>query len=94
MQGRYPKFPPFSTEVLLAVSVLFLTKYLNMIPISCLAAILLVTGFKLASPSLFRAMWKEGHYQFLPFIITLLAIVFTDLLIGTMIGLGLQSSLS
>ncbi len=59
-----------------------------MIPLSALAAILLVTGFKLASPKLFREMWSEGRYQFLPFIITLVAIVYTDLLIGILIGLG------
>jgi carbonic anhydrase/SulP family sulfate permease len=64
---------------------------LNMIPLSSLAAILLVTGFKLASPKLFRQMWSEGRYQFLPFIITLTAIVLTDLLIGILIGLGVSS---
>ncbi len=53
-----------------------------------LAAILLVTGFKLASPKLFREMWSEGRYQFLPFVITVVAIVYTDLLIGVLIGLG------
>lgn len=74
--------------LLLIGCVALVPQYLNMIPLSALAAILLVTGFKLASPKLFREMWSEGRYQFLPFIITLVAIVFTDLLIGILIGLG------
>lgn len=64
--------------------------YLNMIPLSALAAILLVTGFKLASPELFKQMWREGRYQFIPFIVTLVSIVLTDLLIGILIGLGVS----
>ena len=65
--------------------------YLNMIPLSALAAILMVTGFKLASPQLFRQMWSEGRYQFIPFIVTLGSIVLTDLLIGILIGLGISA---
>ncbi|MEM6468757.1 MAG: SulP family inorganic anion transporter [Planctomycetota bacterium] len=72
---------------LLLVCVAFFPSALNCIPLSALAAILLVTGFKLASPALFRQMWSEGRYQFAPFIITLLAIVFSDLLDGILIGL-------
>ena len=63
-----------------------------MVPLSCLAAILLVTGFKLASPAVFQKMWKQGRYQFVPFIVTVVAIVFTDLLIGILIGLGIALS--
>jgi carbonic anhydrase/SulP family sulfate permease len=70
---------------------LLMPTYLNMIPLSCLAAILLVTGIKLSSPKLIRQMWSEGRYQFLPFIATMLAIVFTDLLLGTVIGLCIAS---
>ncbi len=72
---------------LLLVSVLFLPVYLNAIPLAALAAILLVTGAKLASPATFQKMWNEGRYQFIPFLITLLMIVFTDLLIGIVVGL-------
>lgn len=74
--------------LLLLSSVMLLPGYLNMIPLSCLAAILLVTGFKLASPALVKRMWSEGRYQFIPFAVTVLAIVFTDLLIGVLIGLA------
>ena len=61
---------------------------LNQIPLSALAAVLIVTGFKLAKPSLFRQMWQEGLNQFLPFVVTVVAIVFTDLLIGILVGLA------
>lgn len=76
--------------VLLLVCVVFLPTYLNTIPISCLAAILLSAGIKLASPGLFVRMWRDGYAQFVPFILTLIAIVLTDLLTGAMIGLGLS----
>lgn len=74
--------------VLLLVCVMFVPAYLNLIPLSCLAAILLVTGLKLASPKLVKQMWQKGRSQFLPFLITVLAIVLTDLLIGVLIGLA------
>ncbi len=73
--------------ILLLVSVAFLPMWLNMIPLSCLAAILVVTGVKLASPALVKQMWNEGRYQFAPFALTVVAIVLTDLLIGILIGL-------
>lgn len=76
--------------VLLLVSVLFLPTLLNRIPLSCLAAILLVTGFRLASPALIRKMWDAGHNQFVPFATTVLAIVFTDLLVGLCIGMAVS----
>lgn len=72
---------------LLLACVVLLPDYLNQIPVSCLAAILFVTGAKLASPALMKQMWSEGRYQFLPFTITLLAIVLTDLVTGVLIGL-------
>ena len=76
--------------VLLFVLVLWLPAVLNMIPISCLAAILIVTGYKLAGPTLFVQMWREGRYQFLPFLLTLIAIVFSDLLYGVLIGMAIS----
>ncbi len=74
--------------LLLAGSVTLAPTLLNRIPLSALAAILIVTGFKLASPKLFRNMYREGWYQFLPFVVTVVAIVLTDLLIGILIGLA------
>jgi len=74
--------------VLLLASVVLLAPTLNMIPLSALAAILIVTGYKLAKVALFRDMYNKGWSQFLPFVITIAAIVFTDLLIGVLIGLA------
>jgi carbonic anhydrase len=68
--------------------VALLPMWLNRIPLSCLAAILIITGFKLAGPEVFRSMWAKGRNQFLPFAITVAAIVLTDLLVGVVIGLG------
>lgn len=75
--------------LLILGSVMLVPGWLNKIPLSALAAILLVTGLKLAHPTTIMHMWKEGKYQFLPFILTVVAIVFTDLLIGVLIGLGI-----
>ncbi|MEZ5009472.1 MAG: SulP family inorganic anion transporter [Chitinophagales bacterium] len=72
---------------LLLISVMIIPSLLNMIPLSVLAAILLVVGYKLAKPELFKKMYDLGWKQFLPFIVTILGIVFIDLLYG--IGLGL-----
>jgi len=71
----------------LLISVMLIPTLLNKIPLSVLAAVLFIVGYKLAKPSLFKSMYKLGWKQFIPFIITILGIVFTDLLIG--IGLGL-----
>lgn len=73
---------------LLLVSVLFLDKYLNMIPKSSLAAILIFTGYKLAKIPLFTEYLKKGWDQFLPFAVTVVSIVITDLLVGIIIGLS------
>ena len=86
--GARTKLSAIFHGILLAVCVVFLAGLLNRIPLSCLAAILLVTGFKLASPKLLKQMWAGGWDQFLPFIVTVLAIVFTDLLVGVLIGMG------
>lgn len=71
----------------LLISVILIPNLLNMIPLSVLAAILLVVGFKLAKPGLFKSMYQLGWKQFVPFIVTVVGIIFTDLLVG--IGLGL-----
>lgn len=73
--------------VLLFVCVLLIPQWLNKIPLACLAAILLVIGYKLTKVGLYMKMYKSGVDQFLPFLVTVLAIVFTDLLTGIVIGL-------
>jgi MFS superfamily sulfate permease-like transporter len=89
--GVKTRLSAISHGVLLLGTAGFLPEMLNRIPLSCLAAILLHTGFKLADPKLFASMWRSGWSQFLPFVITIVAIVRTDLLIGVLIGLGVSA---
>lgn len=86
--GGKTKLATIIHGTLLLVSVPLIPAWLNTIPLSSLAAILLITGIKLASPALIRQMWSEGRYQFVPFAATVVAIVFTDLLVGILIGLA------
>jgi MFS superfamily sulfate permease-like transporter len=86
--GSRTKFSAIMHGFLLLLCVLFMPAWLNEIPLAALAAILIMTGLKLASPQLLRQMWHEGKAQFLPFAITVLAIIFTNLLTGILIGLG------
>jgi len=88
--GGRTKLSAILHGLLLIICVLLMPQWLNEIPLSALAAILIVTGLKLASPKLFKQLWSEGKRQFLPFIITIMAIVVTDLLVGVLIGLGVS----
>ncbi len=72
---------------MLLVSVVTIPMLLNKIPLATLAAILLMVGYKLAKPATFKHFWKKGKYQFIPFIATLAAVVFTDLLKGVALGI-------
>jgi len=85
--GGRTKLSTILHGLLLLISVILIPKLLNMIPLSVLAAILLIVGYKLAKPSLFKKMYKLGWKQSVPFTVTVLGIVFIDLLYG--IGLGL-----
>lgn len=76
--------------LLLLVCVALIPGILNMIPLSALAAVLILTGYKLAKITIFKESWNNGKYQWWPFIITVLAVVFTDLLTG--VGIGLVAS--
>lgn len=76
--------------LLILICVTLIPTFLNKIPLAALAAILLVTGYKLCKPGLFREMFAFGKYQWLPFIVTVIGIVFTDLLTGVGIGLGVS----
>lgn len=73
--------------ILLLLSALMLPNVLNMIPLASLAAVLLMVGYKLVKPSLVKELYQKGRSQFIPFIVTILGIVFTNLLTG--IGLGM-----
>ena len=76
--------------VLILVCSAFIPGILNMIPLGALAAILLLTGYKLARIGIFKEMFAKGKYQFIPFVVTVVAVVWTDLLTG--VGLGLVTS--
>ena len=73
--------------VFLLISAITIAKYLNMIPLASLATILLIVGYKLAKPALFVQMYKLGWEQFVPFVVTIVAIILTDLLKGITAGL-------
>lgn len=85
--GAKSKMSSIIHGVLLLLSVLTIPLLLNKIPLATLAAILLLVGYKLAKPSTFMHFWEKGKYQFVPFIATLLAVVFTDLLKGVALGI-------
>jgi MFS superfamily sulfate permease-like transporter len=84
--GAETKLSAILHGLFLLISVLVLSPIINLIPLASLATILLVTGYKLAKISLFKEMYKNGLNQFIPFIATIVAIVFTDLLIGVLVG--------
>jgi MFS superfamily sulfate permease-like transporter len=85
--GARTKIATITHGILLLVAVVSIPTVLNKIPLATLAAVLLMIGYKLASPKVFRHMWQSGKYQFVPFIVTVVAVVFTDLLKGVAIGL-------
>jgi MFS superfamily sulfate permease-like transporter len=64
------------------------SRWLNLIPLASVAAVLFSVGYKLARPALFVKLWREGWYRFLPFALTILGLVFTDLLTGVAIGMA------
>ena len=85
--GGQTRLSCFIHGVFLLTTVAFFPYLLNRIPLSCLAAILMYTGFKLAGPATFKKMWLAGRQQFFPFVLTVIAIIVTDLLIGILIGM-------
>jgi carbonic anhydrase len=89
--GARTKTAAITHGVLILACSALIPGMLNLIPLGALAAILLLTGYKLANVSVFKSMFAGGKYQFIPFIVTVLAVVFTDLLVG--VGLGLLTSM-
>ncbi|WP_439489538.1 SulP family inorganic anion transporter [Algoriphagus sp.] len=85
--GARTKMSAIFHGILLMILVLAIPNILNMIPLSCLAAVLFLVGYKLAKPAIFQYMYRNGWDQFIPFIVTVIAILFTDLLVG--IGIGM-----
>ena len=85
--GAKSKMSTIIHGFLLLISVLAIPVILNKIPLATLAAILILIGYKLAKPATFKHFWEKGKYQFVPFIATLLAVVFLDLLKGVALGI-------
>lgn len=85
--GGHTRISSFIHGCLLLISILFLGYFLNLIPLACLAAILLQVGYKLAKPQLFMDLYRQGWNQFLPFAGTIFAVLVTDLLKGIFIGM-------
>ena len=85
--GGKTKLASMVHGLFLLVSLLLLGPLLNLIPLASLASILLVTGYKLTKIELYKDMYSKGHKQFIPFVFTIVAIVFTDLLVGVLLGL-------
>ena len=86
--GAKSKLSAILHGIFLLISAVTIAKYLNMIPLASLAAILIMVGYKLAKPSLFKQMYSLGWEQSVPFLITVVGIIFTDLLTGIAIGMG------
>ncbi len=85
--GAKSKLSALTHGVWLLLAVVFAIPLINMIPYCVLAVILIRTGFNLTKPKMIVAIYRQGKEQFLPFIITVVAILFTDLLIGVLIGI-------
>ena len=88
--GAKSKLSTIIHGVLLLIGGLFFAKYLNQIPLAALAAILIATGWKLANPKIFKDLFSKSKYQYIPFIFTVIAVVFTNLLTGVLAGLAVS----
>ncbi len=85
--GGKTKLSAILHGIFLLISAVLIASLLNLIPLASLAAILIIVGYKLAKPSLFKEMYKLGWEQFIPFIGTIIAILLTDLLKGITVGI-------
>lgn len=86
--GAKSKMSAIIHGFLLLISVIAIPALLNKIPLATLAAVLLLVGYKLANPTVLKHFWKKDKvYQFIPFILTFVAVVLTDLLKGVALGM-------
>jgi MFS superfamily sulfate permease-like transporter len=85
--GAKSKMSTILHGLLLLISVITIPMVLNKIPLATLSAVLLLVGYKLANPKTIKHFWDKGKYQFIPFIATFAAVVFTDLLKGVLLGM-------
>ncbi|MDP3558746.1 MAG: SulP family inorganic anion transporter [Legionellaceae bacterium] len=85
--GSHTKFAAILHGVLLFAAVILIPKWLNLIPLSSLASILIYTGYKLNKPSIYKSIYKQGVDRYVPFMVTLIGIVAFNLLEGILLGL-------
>lgn len=85
--GGKTKLSTILHGIWLLISVLTIAPLLNMIPLSALAAVLMIVGYKLAKPDIFKHMYHLGYEQFIPFVTTIAVMLVTDLLKGVLVGL-------
>ncbi|MES2780802.1 MAG: SulP family inorganic anion transporter, partial [Bacteroidota bacterium] len=84
--GAQTKLSTIIHGLLIVIAVVFMSSLMNLIPLASLAAVLIYTGYKLLAPVQLIEQYKKGWGQLIPFVVTVLAIVFSDLLIGVCIG--------
>jgi MFS superfamily sulfate permease-like transporter len=87
--GAKTKLSAILHGIFLLISVALIPGVMQMIPLASLAGILIYVGFKLTKPTIYRSYFKMGNKQFIPFIATVVSIMFTDLLIGILIGMSI-----
>lgn len=85
--GSATRWSTIMHGIFLMVTVVLIPSYLNEIPLACLAAVLLQVGYKLTRPSLYTDAYRKGYSSIIPFVTTILVILFTDLLIGITVGI-------
>ena len=85
--GAKTKASTIAHGVILLLSIVLIPEILRLIPLACLAGLLIFVGYKLVKPELIREMYQKGITQFLPFMVTIVAVVFTDLLQGVFCGI-------
>ncbi len=86
--GAKTKLSAITHGIWILIAILLAVPLINSIPYAVLAVILIKTGFGLTKPAMIRGVYRQGREQFMPFIVTVFAILFTDLLIGVLIGIG------
>ena len=89
--GGRTKMAAVMQGIFLLIAVILIPGLVNKIPLASLAAILLMVGYKLARPALFKTMYQVGYYHFIPFIATIVGLIFSDMLTG--IGIGMTFAL-
>ena len=86
--GGKTRLSSFFHGFFMLAAIVFFARWINQIPLASLAVVLIFVGYKLISPAVVRSVWKLGSEQFVPFIVTITAVVLTDLLKGVAVGLG------